>query len=89
MVFSALLQFSIINYIHHFEWKTKAKKYLGDLSDGEMRMKKELILQEKSHRKAKRIDFVSKVAFPAVFLSFNIIYWTYYLNVSNPTQAIK
>ena len=31
------------------------------------------------HKKALRIDQIARLAFPAAFLAFNILYWTAYL----------
>jgi hypothetical protein len=33
--------------------------------------------------KASQIDNYSRVLFPAVFFSFHIVYWAYYLNISS------
>ena len=36
--------------------------------------------QKKPMEKAKRIDVTSRFIFPAIFASFNIVYWTHYLS---------
>ena len=39
--------------------------------------------------RAKKIDVISRVLFPASFLLFNIIYWSYYLSQDTDQQGNK
>ncbi|XP_061415314.1 glycine receptor subunit alphaZ1-like [Lethenteron reissneri] len=78
-VFSALLEFAAVNMAtrrhgispshHDGDHCTK-----GEVSDEEWRY------QSLLH--ARRIDYISRVIFPTVFMVFNIFYWVIYLKLS-------
>nr|XP_032804394.1 glycine receptor subunit alphaZ1-like [Petromyzon marinus] len=78
-VFSALLEFAAVNMAtrrhgispshHDGDHGTK-----GEVSDEEWRY------QSLLH--ARRIDYISRVIFPTVFMIFNIFYWVIYLKLS-------
>jgi len=77
MVFAAMLQFSYINYVVHFQWKRVAKSL--DENDEYLSANKERVLKERAVRSAKQVDKICQVLFPLFFGLFNSLYWSYYL----------
>lgn len=42
--------------------------------------------QPKVQNEAKKIDVISRIVFPASFLGFNVMYWSYYLTRPEVTK---
>jgi anionic glutamate receptor len=81
MVFGGLLQFALVNYVtrgHRPPSSTFPIEAREAGEDEEKRVKAERLLIEKRIQKAKFIDRISRVAFPAIFCLFNVTYWSSY-----------
>ena len=79
-VFGGLLQFALVNYITRVRLVSPSK-YVSlreSKEDEEKRLKAESKMFEKCLHKAKRIDRLSRIGFPAVFCLFNVTYWSSY-----------
>ena len=60
---------SMMSKLHHCEIHMKPKKHYNFLQ----------IWLNKFPSRAKKIDVISRVTFPAIFAMFNLSYWCYYL----------
>ncbi|XP_021944512.2 glutamate-gated chloride channel isoform X2 [Folsomia candida] len=94
MVFGALLEFALVNYITHFRVVVKKKRLMAfeDLdnntdNDAKEKLRREILEEAEAKlvatalAKAKRIDLAARVLFPLIFCIFNISYWGYYLKL--------
>lgn len=97
MVFGALLEFALVNYISHFNVVAKKKRLLAfeDMDDfgnsedakAKEKLRKDAVdiaearLVAQALSKAKKVDLVSRVLFPLVFCIFNFAYWGHYLQL--------
>lgn len=95
MVFGALLEFAMVNYITHFRVLVKKKRLsafedvdnnAGDAGKEQEKQRRHLIQEMESKMvtralmKAKRVDLFARVLFPLIFVVFNLAYWGHYLN---------
>jgi len=83
MVFGALLEFAMVNYITHFN-VLKRSGGIGldektQIERDEDKVAKDL--EEKALWNAKLVDRTARVLFPLAFFLFNLAYWGYYLRV--------
>lgn len=93
-VFAALLEFTLVNYMgrkrYHFGKTDKSALQLKtSLKESEKEDSTAQPLKENAGKqdikvmegkiKSKKIDQISRVAFPMMFFIFNLIYWPYYL----------
>ena len=58
-----------MNKLHHCEIHMKPKRHYNFLQ----------VWLNKFPSRAKKIDVISRVTFPAIFAMFNLSYWCYYL----------
>ena len=94
MVFASLLEYATVGY---FESTTKADSQQISINSvaipshndeksseqGDKRMRTGLFYQIVSRKSASKTDKYSRWIFPMVFFSFNVLYWTIYMNLSS------
>lgn len=95
MVFAALLEFALVNYIANFRIVEKKRKKMqsifediNNVADPDNdKLKKETMeeaemrMKLEALRKAKKVDVTARFLFPIGFLIFNTIYWIHYLGL--------
>ncbi|XP_064469320.1 glycine receptor subunit alpha-2-like isoform X2 [Ornithodoros turicata] len=81
-VFSALLEFTVVSCLTRAQAHDKDKP-IPDVKHGVPIVDAStLAIAQRCGFRAKRIDHLCRVAFPAVFLMFNGIYWPYFMRIA-------
>ncbi|XP_067126851.1 glycine receptor subunit alpha-2-like [Centruroides vittatus] len=76
-IFSALMEYALINILN--DKHVQIQDMQSRIPNG-IKPDRRLSNDNRNQRTALLIDKVSRVAFPATFLIFNVIYWSVYLN---------
>ncbi|XP_045204206.2 glycine receptor subunit alpha-2-like isoform X2 [Mercenaria mercenaria] len=99
-VFAALIEFAYVNVFSRVEKRRKSNGLDGTLSqpgNGQNGNNLQVVHERKKSRfnmfapsreKARTFDRISRIAFPTVFLVFNLIYWSVYIFWSPDVSSI-